>query len=87
MRKKKPAAELYSEIRARNDAKTAAAFRAMDTEVNNDETPIKLEEFLERLREEVDAYEKRRDLGGYQPRPFYAWFREFESDVFAPEGP
>lgn len=58
-----------------------------DSVIDEIETPIKLEEFLRRLRAEVDAYEKRRDLGGYRPRPFYAWFQEFEGDVFAPEGP
>lgn len=61
--------------------------RRKKAEIDPMETPIQLEEFMRRLRQEVDAYERRRDLGGYQPRPFYAWFREFEGDVFAPEGP
>lgn len=54
------------------------------TEEDETERPITRSEFVSLMRKELRNFDSR-GMAGQQP--FYKWFVEFESDVFAPEGP
>lgn len=71
-----------------NDLQDAVSTAQRMSEELSIDAPISAETFIATLRKHVDEFERVRDLpGGYTARSFIDWFKHFEEDVFAPEGP
>lgn len=58
--------------------------KALARKLENPETPLTKEEFVEALRWQLDVFAGTPDEG---KQPFEEWFEGFEEDVYAPVGP